>query len=141
MSDIKNPFPMPSEIEDAPGAENWGEMYPYFTKVQPEDDERFWFYNSMHFSEPMSAFDMITAESAYHAMGAYMTRVFAFPTAMGIDYRCINGRIYISANTVEDPQEIEKRLSLFQDRAGHYYENWNDIYSQWEKRMGELSRE
>ena len=138
MSDIKNPFPMPSEIEDAPGAENWGEMYPYFTKVQPEDDERFWFYNSMHFSEPMSAFDMITAESAYHAMGAYMTRVFAFPTAMGIDYRCINGRIYISANTVEDPQEIEKRLSLFQDRAGHYYENWNDIYSQWEKRMGEL---
>jgi pyruvate, water dikinase len=141
MSDSKNPFPMPSEIEDAPGAENWGEMYPYFTKVQPEDDERFWFYNSMHFSEPMSAFDMITAESAYHAMGAYVTRVFTFPTAMGIDYRCINGRIYISANTVQDPQEIEARLATFQERAGHYYENWDEIYDQWEKRMGQLIKE
>jgi pyruvate, water dikinase len=141
MSDSKNPFPLPSEIEDAPGAENWGEMYPYFTKVQPEDDERFWFYNSMHFSEPMSAFDMITAESAYHAMGAYVTRVFAFPTAMGIDYRCINGRIYITANTVDDPDEIGKRLAMFQERAGHYYENWDDIFVQWEKRMGQLIKE
>ncbi|MDG2175163.1 MAG: PEP-utilizing enzyme [Gammaproteobacteria bacterium] len=141
MSDSKNPFPLPSEIEDAPGAENWGEMYPYFTKVQPEDDERFWFYNSMHFSEPMSAFDMITAESAYHAMGAYVTRVFTFPTAMGIDYRCINGRIYITANTVDDPDEIGKRLAMFQERAGHYYENWDDIFVQWEKRMGQLIKE
>ncbi len=89
----------------------------------------------------MSAFDMITAEAAYYAMGAYVTRVFAFPTAMGIDYRCINGRIYITANTVQDPEEIEKRLAIFQERAGHYYENWNDIYGQWEKRMGDLIKE
>jgi len=136
-----NPFPMPTEIPAVEGAENWGEMYPYFTRVQPEDDKRFWFYNSMHFSEPMSAFDMITAEAAYHAMGASVTRVFAFPTATGIDYRCINGRIYITANTVTDPDEIEQRLALFQERAGHYYENWNDIYDQWEARMGALIKD
>ena len=136
-----NPFPMPTEIPAVEGAENWGEMYPYFTRVQPEDDKRFWFYNSMHFSEPMSAFDMITAEAAYHAMGASVTRVFAFPTAKGIDYRCINGRIYITANTVTDPDEIEQRLALFQERAGHYYENWNDIYDQWEARMGALIKD
>lgn len=141
MSDKKNPFPLPSEITSVPGAENWGEMYAYFTRVQPEDDGRFWFYNSMHFPEPMSAFDMITAEAAYHAMGAYVTRVFTFPTAMGIDYRCINGRIYITANTVSDPDEIQKRLAMFQERAGHYYENWDDIYGQWEQRMGQLIRE
>lgn len=141
MSEKKSPFPMPSDIDSVPGAENWGDMYAYYTRVQPEDDGRFWFYNSMHFSEPMSAFDMITAESAYHAMGAYMTRVFAFPTAMGIDYRCINGRIYISANTVDDPADIEKRLAIFQERAGHYYENWDDIYGQWEQRMGQLIKE
>jgi pyruvate, water dikinase len=141
MSDRKNPFPSPTDIESVPGAENWGEMYPYFTKVQPEDDERFWFYNSMHFSEPMSAFDMITAESAYHAMGAYVNRVFAFPTGKGVDYRCINGRIYITANTATDPEEIQHRLSIFQERAGHYYENWDDIYIQWEKRMGELIKD
>jgi len=136
-----NPFPMPTEIPAVEGAENWGEMYPYFTRVQPEDDKRFWFYNSMHFSEPMSAFDMITAEAAYHAMGASVTRVFAFPTAKGIDYRCINGRIYITANTVTDSDEIEQRLALFQERAGHYYENWNDIYDQWEARMGALIKD
>lgn len=136
-----NPFPSPSEIGAVEGAENWGDMYPYFTRVQPEDDERFWFYNSMHFSEPMSAFDMITAESAYHAMGAYVNRVFAFPTGKGIDYRCINGRIYITANTATDPEEIQQRLAIFQERAGHYYENWDDIYGQWEKRMGQLIKE
>jgi pyruvate,water dikinase len=89
----------------------------------------------------MSAFDMITAEAAYHAMGAFVTRVFAFPTAMGIDYRVINGRIYITANTVEDPGEVQKRLEVFQQRAGHYYENWEEIYSQWERRMGTLIKE
>jgi pyruvate,water dikinase len=137
----KNAFPNPSEIGPVPGAENWQSMYSYFTNVQKEDDERFWFYNSMHFPEPMSAFDMITAEAAYHAMGAYVSRVFAFPTALGIDYRVINGRVYITANTVTDPAVIEKRLAAFQQRAGHYYENWNDIYAGWEKRMGVLIQE
>lgn len=116
-------------------------MYPYFSHVQPEDNERFWFYNSMHFPEPMSAFDMITVEAPYHAMGAFVTRVFAFPTAMGIDYRVINGRIYITANTVQDPEEIQRRLQVFQERASHYYENWSEIFGQWEQRMLALIKE
>jgi pyruvate,water dikinase len=136
-----NPFPMPTSIGPVPGAENWQDMYAYFTRVQPDDDKRFWFYNSMHFSEPMSAFDMITAEAAYHAMGAVMTRVFAFPTAMGIDYRVINGRVYISANTVTDPDKIQERLAIFQKRAGHYYENWTTFFGEWEQRMKKLIKE
>ena len=141
MNAKQAPFPLPTEIQDVPGAENWASMYQYFTQVQPEDDNRFWFYNSMHFSEPMSAFDMITAEAPYHAMGAYVAKVFAFPTGLGIDYRCINGRIYITANTVSDPAEIEERLDVFRRRAGHYYENWDKIYGEWETRMGNLIRE
>jgi pyruvate,water dikinase len=35
-------FPLPSEIGDAPGAEGWQSMYPYFTRFQPEDDQRVW---------------------------------------------------------------------------------------------------
>ncbi len=136
-----NPFPMPTSIGPVPGAEKWQDMYAYFTRVQPDDDKRFWFYNSMHFSEPMSAFDMITAEAAYHAMGAVMTRVFAFPTAMGIDYRVINGRVYISANTVTDPEKIQERLAIFQKRAGHYYENWTAFFDEWEQRMKKLIKD
>jgi len=116
-------------------------MYPYYARVEPGDDGRFWFYNSMHFPEPMSAFDMFTVEAPYHAMGAFVSRVFAFPTALGIDYRCINGRIYISANTVSDPTVIEERLAVFRERAGHYYEHWERIYGEWEARMQRLIRE
>ena len=137
----KRSFPLPSEIEDVPGTEGWQDMYPYFTRFQPEDDQRFWFYNSMHFPEPMPAFDVVTAEVPYHGMGAFTSRVFAFPTALGVDHRIINGRIYITANTVTDPEEIERRLKVFQERAGYYYENWDDIYKEWQERILGLIRE
>jgi phosphohistidine swiveling domain-containing protein len=134
----QTPFPLPSEIESAPGAEGWEAMYPYYTRFRPEDDQRFWFYNSMHFPEPMPAFDVITAEVPYSGMGAFTTRVFAFPTALGIDHRILNGRVYITANTVTDPKQIESRLAIFQERAGHYYENWNTLYGQWRERLNKL---
>lgn len=134
-SNKKSAFPLPSEITDIPGTEGWQEMYPYFTRVCPEDDQRFWFYNSMHFPEPMPAFDVITAEVPYTGMGAFTTRVFAFPTALGVEHRIINGRIYLTAHAVTDPKQIEERLALFQKRAGHYYENWNELYEQWKQRV------
>ena len=35
------PFPLASEIEDVPGTEDWEDMYPYYTRRQPGDDEIF----------------------------------------------------------------------------------------------------
>jgi pyruvate, water dikinase len=134
-------FPLPSQITDVPGAENWRSMYPYFTRFQPEDDNRFWFYNSMHFPEPMPAFDVITAEIPYTAIGANTARVFVFPTTLGIEHRIVNGRIYITAIPVTDPAEIERRLAVFQERAGYYYENWDRLYAGWKNRMAELIRQ
>jgi len=134
-------FPLPSEIADAPGAEDWRSMYPYFTRFQPEDDQRFWFYNSMHFPEPMSAFDMVTAEAAYCALGSANTRVHCLPTTLGIDYRIINGRVYIGGNAVTDPAEIARRTVEFQKRAFYYYANWERLYAQWREKMLALIRE
>ena len=57
-------FPLPSSLEVVPGTERAQAAYPYTIQFGPGDDERFWFYNSMHFPEPMSAFDMVTAEAA-----------------------------------------------------------------------------
>ena len=34
-------YPQPSEIKDIPGTEGWEDMYPYFTRTQPGDDEKF----------------------------------------------------------------------------------------------------
>jgi pyruvate, water dikinase len=134
-------FPRPSEITDVPGAEGWRSMYQYFTRFQPEDDNRFWFYNAMHFPEPMPAFDTITAEIPYTAIGANTARVFCFPTTLGIEHRIVNGRVYITAIPVTDPAEIERRLAVFQERAGHYYQNWDSLYEGWKTRMAELIAE
>jgi pyruvate,water dikinase len=137
----RTPFPLPSELATAPGAEGWQEMYPYYTRFRPEDDKRFWFYNSMHFPEPISAFDSIGPEMPYTAMGAVTTRTFSFPAALGIDYRIHNGRVYITANAVTDPREIEKRAAVFQERAGYYYANWSKFFAGWVERLKRLINE
>ncbi len=141
MSASERAFPLPSEIRDLPGTEGWEQMYPYFTRFRPEDDKVFWFYNAMHFPEPMPAFDVLTAEVPYQALGAFTTRVFSFPTTLGIDHRIVNGRIYITAYPVTDPEEIGRRLAVFQERAGYYFQNWERLYGEWKERMHALIRD
>jgi len=131
-------FPLPSSVKVAPGTEGAQAAYPYYMQFAPDDDPRFWFYNSMHFPEPMSVFDMVTAEAAYLALGASNTRVHSLPTTLGIDYRIINGRVYIGGNGVTDPAEIERRVAEFQQRAFYYYEHWERLYAQWKVKMGQL---
>jgi pyruvate,water dikinase len=134
-------FTLPSAIENVPGAENWRSMYPYFTGFQPGDDQRFWFYNSMHFPEPMPAFDAITAEIPYTAIGANTTRLFVLPTTLGIEHRIVNGRVYITAIPVTDPAEIGRRAEIFSERAGYYYQNWDRLYAGWKDRIAGLISE
>jgi pyruvate,water dikinase len=134
-------FPAPSSLQVVKGTERAQEAYPYYMQFTQEDDARFWFYNSMHFPEPMSAFDVTTAEAAYCALGAANTRVHSLPTTLGIDYRIINGRIYIGGNSVSDPAEIARRTEQFQRRAFYYYENWERLFAQWKDKMMNLIRE
>jgi pyruvate, water dikinase len=128
-------FPLPSSLKVVPGTERAQAAYPYTMQFGNADDTRFWFYNSMHFPEPMSAFDMVTAEAAYCALGAANTRVHCLPTTLGIDYRIINGRVYIGGNAVTDPTEIARRTEEFQKRAFYYYANWEKLYTQWRAKM------
>ncbi|HVU33656.1 MAG TPA: PEP-utilizing enzyme, partial [Opitutaceae bacterium] len=107
----------------------------------PEDDKRFWFYNSMHFPEPVPAFDTITSEIPYEAIGANTARMFVLPTTLGIEHRIVNGRVYITANPVLDPAEIERRSAEFGPRAGYYFENWDSLYEGWKDRVRKLIAE
>ena len=59
---------------------------------------------------------------------------------MGIDYRCVNGYIYISGNPVTDPAKIAERAEFFQRRAGYYYENWAELYGKWQREDGGADR-
>ncbi len=138
MSEKPAGFPKPSSVEVAKGTEAAQAGYPYYMQFEPEDDDRFWFYNSMHFPEPMHHFDMVTAEAAYCALGSSNTRVHCLPTTLGIDYRIINGRVYIGGNAVTDPAEIERRTEEFQKRAFYYYEHWERLYDQWKVKMKKL---
>jgi pyruvate,water dikinase len=128
-------FPLPSSLEVAPGTESAQAAYPYYMQFGEGDDERFWFYNSMHFPEPMHHFDMVTAEAAYCALGSSNTRVHVLPTTKGIDYRIINGRVYIGGVGVTDPAELEERTAEFQQRAFYYYEHWERLYASWKEKM------
>ena len=138
-------FPSPYEIETPPGCEGWEEMYPYYAlfdeRRRDTDENRFWFWNSMHFPVPMPAFDVICIDSPYQAVGSWQNRVFAVPPAMGIDYRCVNGYIYISGNPVTDPAKIAERAEFFQKRAGYYFQNWSELYGKWRAKMEALIRE
>jgi pyruvate,water dikinase len=60
---------------------------------------------------------------------------------MGIDYRILNGYVYISASPVTDPEQIAERAEVFEQRAGHYFAHWDELYGEWRERMEALNRE
>ena len=138
-------FPSPYEIETPSGCEGWEEMYPYYALFadarRDADENRFWFWNSMHFPVPMPAFDVACIDAPYQAVGAWQNRVFAVPPAMGIDYRIVNGYVYISGNPVSDPEKIAERAEFFQRRASHYFQNWEELYGRWKAKMEALIAE
>lgn len=140
-------FLSPFDVETPEGAEGWEEMYPYYVLLDParreQEENRFWFYNGMHFPEPMPAFDMITAESCYLSIGLYQGRVFSIPTVLGIEHRVVNGYVYITSNEVTDPETIQQRIEAFMPRIGFYYQNWDALVDRWQAavdtRIEELS--
>ena len=138
-------FSSPYEIATPPGCEGWQDMYPayaLFDESRREVDEgRFWFWNSMHFPVPMPAFDVACIDSPYQAVGAWQNRFFAVPPAMGIDYRIVNGYVYISGNPVTDPEQMAERVEYFQRRAGYYFEHWDELYANWKQKMQALIAE
>jgi phosphohistidine swiveling domain-containing protein len=138
-------FQSPYEIATPAGCEGWQEMYPYyalFDEARRDSDEgRFWFWNSMHFPVPMPAFDVACIDAPYQAVGEWQNRFFAVPPAMGIDYRIVNGYVYISGNPVTDPEKVAERVEYFQRRAGYYFEHWEELYGRWKAKMETLIAE
>ena len=89
----------------------------------------------------MPAFDMVEVDHPYYTLGGWQNRAFAVPPAMGVDYRVVNGYVYISPNPVTDPAKIAERAEYFEKRAGHYFQNWDELYAGWRTKMEALNRE
>ncbi len=140
MAELK--FPSPHEAERIPGTEGWERMYPYHYQFTTDDPQRkkyeegmFWFYDGLHYPEPMYPFDIIWDEAWFLALSQFNTRIFIVPPAMGIDHRIHNGYIYITPLPVENPDDIPKRVEHFMKRAGYYYQNWDKLHDNWEDKM------
>ena len=135
-------FTDPHDVPAIPGTEGWEKMYPYQYQFSKEDPERaafesnqIWFYDGLHYPEPHYPFDLIWDEAWSLALSQYNTRHFMVPPALGIDHRVVNGYVYISPVGVPSMEEIAKRVPLFVERAGYYYENWDRLYENWKKKM------
>ena len=135
-------FPSPHSIETIPGTEGWERMYPYqypFVTDDPErkeyEEQSFWFYDGLHYPEPLYPFDTIWDEAWFLALSQYNTRIFSVPPVYGVDHRIINGYPYITPVPVKDPEEIQARVAHFMERAGYYYENWSALEAKWETKI------
>lgn len=132
-------FASPFAVPTPPGAEGWEEMFSYHALFRSErrasEERRAWFFEGMHFPEPLAPFDSVAVESIYLGLGQANTRIFCFPSALGWDYRILNGYLYFSPNTVTDPVEIARRAQVFLPRAGHYYRHWDELYARWKEKV------
>ncbi|HTX12864.1 MAG TPA: PEP-utilizing enzyme [Solirubrobacteraceae bacterium] len=138
-------FLSPFEVPVPEGCEGWESMYPYYALFSEErresEEARGWFRDGMHFPEPMFPFDFITADSPYMCLGQANSRIFCVPPALGIDHRVLYGWVYMSANPVTDPAEIGRRAELFGQRAGFYFQNWDELYGRWRSKVEETIHE
>ncbi|AMM34426.1 hypothetical protein SA2016_3769 [Sinomonas atrocyanea] len=132
-------FPFFSEAPAPAGGDGWQSMYPYYLvpseETQAHEDAQFWFADTMHWSRGAHPFDSIGAEAVYLGVGTFSTRIFALPVSLGLDVRMFNGYVYISPLAVTDPAQIQERAAVFQERAGYYYANWDELYGQWKAKM------
>jgi len=128
-------FTNPYDIEAPPGAEGWESMYPSYLlfgeETRARDEGKLWFFDGMHNPEPVYPFDLMMPESWLVSLNQYTTRVWRIPTALGIEHRLCNGYLFVSPNSIEDAAETARREPTFLERAGHYFENWDDIYDNW----------
>jgi pyruvate,water dikinase len=131
---VADRFPSPFEIETPEGAEGWQELYTYSSLFSEDrrayEEGGFWFHDGVHWPEALTPWDTTFLEFAIASLSQYNTRHYMIPPAYGVDYRILNGYVYLSP--VPAPvEEIEARVPLFLDRAGFYFGNWDRLYSEW----------
>lgn len=132
-------FASPFDVKTPPGAEGWQDLYPYYLVFsedrRAEEEAAFWFQDGVHWREVLYPFDSIFMEFALKCLSQYNTHFYIIPPAKGVDYRVLNGYTYLSPVAITDPNVIGPRVPHFLERAGYYFQNWNDLYAKWQKKI------
>jgi pyruvate,water dikinase len=135
-------FASPFDVKTPPGAEGWQDLYPYYLVFsedrRAEEEAAFWFQDGVHWREVLYPFDSIFMEFALKCLSQYNTHFYIIPPAKGVDYRVLNGYTYLSPVAITDPNVIGPRVPHFLERAGYYFQNWNDLYARWQKKIGRV---
>ncbi|HLE05075.1 MAG TPA: hypothetical protein VI729_10755, partial [Anaerolineales bacterium] len=138
-------FPSPFDVKTPPGGEGWQDLYPYYLVFSEdrrmEEEAAFWFQDGVHWREVLYPFDSIFMEFALKCLSQYNTRFYIIPPAMGVDYRVLNGYTYLSPVAITDPNVIGPRVPHFLERAGYYFQNWDELYAKWQVKVNELIAE
>jgi pyruvate,water dikinase len=141
----KKGFPSPFEVPIPPACKGWEEMYPYHAVFAEDrsdfEESRFWFFDGVHFGEALYPFDAIVTDCAVAAFNNVSARLFVAPFSLGLEYRLLNGHVYLSPNAVTDEVEVQRRTQLFAERGGYYYEHWDELYAGWRDRVEEATSE
>ena len=128
-------FPSPFGLEAPQDIDGWEELYPYsvlFSEGRREyEDNRFWFWDSMHWGGAMTPWDSTFLEMAIASLSQFNSRHYRIPPADGINFRVLYGYPFFSPVPVDEPARIEARIPEFVERAGHYFANWDELYANW----------
>ena len=128
-------FPSPFELDAPAGTAGWEELYPYslpFSEDRRADEERrFWFRDGVHWPRVISPFEATVVQFAITSLGQFNTRHYVTPSAMGVDLRILRGYCYLSPVGIDDPELVAERTAQFVERAGHYYDHWDELYAAW----------
>jgi len=144
MTELSASFPSPFSIQPPKGGEGWEEMYPYYLvfndKLKDVQESKFWFRDSQHWPYPFKPFDSVGVEFAVKCIGQYNTRHLLVPPANGLDAKILNGYLYLSPVPVA-PEDIPGRVPQFIERAGHYYQNWDSLLDNWNRKVRDVISE
>lgn len=127
----------PRAVPPPEGVEGWERMYSpayLFTPVAEDaerakrESDRLWIWDSLHqppIPWPMSTdlYDTVW----WPRLNQMNTNVFCLPPAAGLDHKMLYGYPYLSSTPITDPALIQERAGLFNKRAGHYFQNWEEM--------------
>jgi len=143
MAEKKASFPKMSEIKTPEGAEGWQEIYASYHipgELKEEEDNSFWFLDSIHKPKVVYPFDTYDMESWGRSSSETSSWLFEIPATLGCDQRIVNGYLYVHSSTINDPELIKQRLKVFTERADFYFNHWTELLELRKARIYEMNR-
>ena len=95
----------------------------------------FWFYDGLHYPEPMYPFDIIWDEAWFLALSSTTTAFSLFRRLWGSITALSTDTSTLRLCRWPIQEDIPKRVEHFMKRAGYYYQNWKDLEKAWEEKM------